>query len=71
MAQCKTVILYGPMASREHAKILLENQPQIKRITASPDFSRMNLLLNDKLSEGELLALLSQSGVSGFQLRTP
>lgn len=70
MNSYKTLLLYGTPASREMAKLLLENQPQVRRVDAAPDLSELKLLLNSPLSEGELIPLLAQSGICGFRLNT-
>ena len=68
MAQMRMLALYGPLASREHAKLLLENQPQVRRIDASAGLTQLRLFLTNPLSEDELLPLLASSGISGFRL---
>lgn len=66
MAFCQSLQLYGTAASCEHARVLLENMPQIRRIDIRG--SQLLLLLNAPVSESEYLALLAKSGVSGFSL---
>ena len=68
MAQMRMLALYGPLGSREQAKLLLENQPQVKRIDSSTGLTQLRLFLNDPLSEDELIMLLSSCGISGFRL---
>lgn len=63
---CKTIYLYGSAASREHTKLILEDQPQIKRIDASADLSQLRLLLSVPFSEESMIPLLQKSGISGF-----
>lgn len=65
---CKTIHLYGSLASREHTKLILEDQPQIKRIDASSDLSQLRLLLSAPFSEGSVIPLLQKSGISGFYI---
>lgn len=69
MALCRAIALYGTPASREMAKILLENQPQIRRVDASGDLGEIKLLLSQSVTEGELIELLAKSGISGFRIR--
>ena len=68
MAICRTLTLYGPAATREHAKLLLENQPQVRRVDASPGSGQLRLFLNMPIREEELITLLVHSGISGFSL---
>lgn len=68
MGLCRTVALYGTPASREMAKLLLENQPQVRRVDASGDASELKLLLSQPMKEGELIPLLAKSGISGFRI---
>ena len=71
MAQMRTLSLYGPLASRERVRLLLENQPQVRRLDASAGLTQLRLFLSDSLSEDEVLALLASSGISGFRLSRP
>ena len=68
MSFCKIIQLYGPRTSREHAKLVLENQPQIKRIDVSADVSQLRLLLSSPFSESDCISLLQKSGISGFYI---
>lgn len=68
MAQMRTLALYGPLSSREQAKLLLENQPQVRRVDASAGLTQLRLFLQVPIGEDELLPLLAQSGISGFRL---
>ncbi|MDO5299036.1 MAG: hypothetical protein Q4F18_06370 [Clostridia bacterium] len=68
MNSCRTLLLYGTPASREMAKLLLENQPQVRRVDAAADLSELKLLLTSALTESELIPLLAGSGISGFRL---
>lgn len=67
-ASVRTLTLFGPPAAREMAKLLLENQPQIRRIDASSDVGVLRLFLCAQLEENSLIPLLAQSGISGFRL---
>lgn len=64
----RSLVLYGTPAARELAKLTLENQPEVRRIDASADLCELRLLLSPSLTESALLALLAQSGISGFRL---
>ena len=66
MALCATITLYGAQPSRERARLLLENQPQVRRVDASAGLGRLRLFLRSPVSEDELVALLAPSGISGF-----
>ena len=68
MAQMRMISLYGPLSSREQVKLLLENQPKVRRLDASAGLTQLRLFLSDPLSEDELLPLLASSGISGFRL---
>lgn len=69
MAISTTINLFGTLAAREHAKLLLENQPQVRRIDASAGFRSLRLFLSAPIREDELLTLLMPSGISGFAIR--
>ncbi|MGN0996945.1 MAG: hypothetical protein ACI4PG_08540 [Candidatus Ventricola sp.] len=64
----RTLYLYGAPASRELAKLLLENLPQLRRIDASADLSEIKMLTASPIDEISLIPLLAQSGISGFRL---
>ena len=66
MTICRTITLYGTLSSREHAKILLENQPQVRRIDAAAGFGQLRLFLSAPIGNSELIDLLATSGISGF-----
>ena len=66
MAVLRTIILYGPLSMREHAKLLLENQPQVKRIDASAGLGHLKMVMTTPISEDALIALLASSGINGF-----
>lgn len=66
MAVCRTIVLYGPLSVREHAKLLLENQPQVKRVDAAAGFGHLRIVMTMPISEDELIALLAPSGINGF-----
>lgn len=68
MVNCKSLTLYGAPAAIEHALVLLENQPQVKRVSARAATGEVRLLLTGSLSESDLVTLLAHSGVSGFML---
>ncbi len=68
MMDSATLMLYGPPAARELAKLTLENQPQIRRIDAAEDLSELKLLCSPPVAERELVAWLSDSGISGFRI---
>lgn len=68
MQSTMLISIYGEPASREMAKLTLENQPEVRRIDASPDFGELRLLTSKPLDEGQLLLLLQSSGISGFRL---
>ena len=70
MAVSKTIILYGQLSMREHAKLLLENQPQVKRIDTTAGFGHLKMVLTSPISEDELIAILASSGINGFGLAT-
>ena len=64
MAFCQSLQLYGSADSRNQARALLENLPQVRRVDIKG--SELLLLLHAPISESEYLALLAKSGVSGF-----
>ena len=68
MFALRTLYLYGAPASRELAKLLLENLPQIRRMDVSADLSEIKLLTASPIDESSLIPLLAQSGISGFRL---
>lgn len=68
MTFCTTLTLYGPTSALERARGLLENLPEVKRLSCSADLSRMRLISSEFLHENSLIPLLAQSGVSGFRL---
>ncbi len=69
MARVYTLTLIGPLASRERAKLLLENQPKVRRVDAEAGLTRLRLFLSAPMREDELLPLLEGSGLNGFALR--
>jgi len=68
MQSIRTIILFGSQSSREAARTLLENQPQIRRIDSSPDIRTMRLITSAQIEENSLIPLLAASGISGFRL---
>lgn len=60
--------LYGARPQRLRAQALLENCPQVRRIDMLADGRTLRLTLGAPLPEGELLALLRTSGVSGLSI---
>lgn len=68
MGSVYTIVLYGTKSSRESAKVLLENQPQIRRIDSLRDMRILRLITNSQIDEISLIPLLSASGISGFRL---
>lgn len=68
MMKSATLLLYGPPSARGLAKLALENQPEIRRIDASEDSGELKLLCSQPVTEGELIAWLSSSGISGFRI---
>lgn len=68
MMNSATLLLYGPPAARELAKLTLENQPQIRRIDAAEDLSEIRLLCCTPIAERELVSWLFPSGISGFRI---
>lgn len=67
MAFCRTITLFGPASVRERARLLLENQPQIKRVDALAA-GQLRLFMSEPIREEALVCLLSGSGISGFAL---
>lgn len=68
MTFCTTLTLYGPPAALERARGLLENLPEVKRLSCAADLTQMRLISSELLHENSLIPLLAQSGVSGFRL---
>ena len=68
MGSVYTIVLYGTKSSRESARVLLENQPQIRRIDSLSDMRILRLITNTQIDEISLIPLLSASGISGFRL---
>ena len=68
MTYCTLLTLYGQTADLERARGLLENLPEVKRLSCTADLSQMKLISNEPLHENSLIPLLAQSGVSGFRL---
>ena len=68
MTCCTMLTLYGQPAALERARGLLENLPQVKRLSCTADLSQMKLLSSEPLHENSLIPLLAKSGISGFRL---
>ena len=68
MTCCTMLTLYGQPADLERARGLLENLPQVKRLSCTADLSQMKLLSSEPLHENSLIPLLAKSGISGFRL---
>lgn len=68
MSSIRTLVLYGPQSARESARILLENQPQIRRVDFASDQRALRLVTTSPLHEISLIPLLAASGISGFRL---
>ena len=66
MAYCQSLLLYGSADARDHARALLENLPQVRRVDVKG--GQLRLLLHTPIAESEYLTLLEKSGVSGFSL---
>ena len=60
--------LFGARPQRQSAQAMLENCPQIRRVDLLGDGRTLRLTMNSPMTEGELLSLLRESGVSGFRL---
>jgi len=60
--------LYGSHQACNNAYILLENQPQIKRIDIQDDTKTLFIFPNKQLTEKTLIPLLYESGISGFRI---
>lgn len=68
MAFCTLLTLYGQTDALERARGMLENLPQVKRLSCTADLSHMKLVSGELLDESSLIPLLAQSGISGFRL---
>lgn len=68
MVSSKQLTLYGAPAGLERAQALLENLPQVRRVDAGATAGEIRLRLARPLPEGELIALLAQSGICGFRI---
>ena len=65
----RRIELYGSSSACETARYMLENLPQIKRADAYRESRTVVLVLQESLTEKELIPLLAHSGISGFSLR--
>lgn len=68
MTFCTLLTLFGQTDALERAKGILENLPQVKRLSCAADLSHMKLVSSEPLDESSLIPLLAQSGISGFRL---
>ena len=68
MTFCTVLTLFGPSESREWARSMLENLPQVKRLSCAADGSQIKLISCEPLDENSLIPLLAQSGIHGFRL---
>lgn len=68
MQSIRRLMIFGTQSAREQAKILLENQPDIKRIDPSADLKEIRLFCPEGYTECELVALLARSGIDAFRL---
>lgn len=66
---CRLLIPYGCTVSRQTARNLLENRPDILRMDIIADNNAFRLFSSAPLSEFSLLSVLSDSGLDGFELR--
>lgn len=64
-----TLTLFGTRQAQTSALALLENCPQIRRVDSTEDGHTLRLTLCVPMSEGELIALMRSSGISGFRMR--
>lgn len=68
MTFCTLLTLFGQTDTLERARGILENLPQVKRLSCTADLSHMKLVSGEPLDESSLIPLLAQSGISGFRL---
>lgn len=68
MSCISTLVLYGTQSSREAARNLLENQPQIKRVDFESDQRALRLVTTVPINETNLIPLLADSGIYGIRL---
>ena len=68
MTFCMLLTLFGQTDALEKARGVLENLPQVKRLSCAADLSQIKLVSSEPLDEISLIPLLAQSGISGFRL---
>lgn len=68
MTECKTLRLFGTAAAKKQAMLILENQPQIKRIDICSNPDILKLFFEAPLNETNLVPLLADCGISGIRL---
>ena len=68
MTFCTLLTLFGQTDALERARGILENLPQVKRLSCTADLSHMKLVSSEPLDESSLIPLLAQSSISGFRL---
>ena len=62
------IILYGNQTSLEKARILLQNQKEIRREYCLHAGTEIRLFLDTPLKETSLIPLLRERGSQGFRL---
>lgn len=68
MNYTRNIVLFGQMISRNRARYLLENHPNVLRIDSDDDNSmRLKLVLSNPMSDMTLLSLLKGCELSGVQ----
>ena len=68
MTFCTLLTLFGQTDALERARGILENLPQVKRLSCAADLSQIKLISSEPLDESSLIPLLAKSGISGFRL---
>ena len=68
MVSSRQLTLYGAPADLERAQALLENLSQVRRVDTGATAGEIRLRLARPVPEGELIALLAQSGICGFRI---
>ena len=69
MQSVRLLILYGSHAAKGAARIILENQPNVRRIDIlKKPHGSLRLIMNPQIDEISLIPLLASSGISGFRL---
>lgn len=67
MNYTRNIVLFGQMISRNRARCLLENHPNVLRIDSDDDSLRLKLVLSNPMSDMTLLCLLKGCELSGVQ----